>query len=309
MSRGRARWAAIVDKHPLTFYMLLSYARLAALDPAAAKKTLEDAAAKDKQGTFPSRVHATFDSPSFIRGARLLEVGENDAARREMIQAGAIAEGADPEVTWTVGALYNQAGLPELGHAFARGKLNDHLPHYPEGKWRVPWEVAYPRAFETIVTKACGAYSCPTTLAWGIMREESSFVADVKSHANAIGLMQLIEPTARWMASGTPYAADEASLKKPEVSVELGVKLLAQLRAKHGHPALAIGAYNGGSGAIDRWMKSRVTDDLDVFVEGIPWDETRNYVKRVLSSQATYAYLYDPTALDEVLRLPLRFPR
>lgn len=306
---ARARWTAIVEKHPLTFYMLLAHARLAALDPAAAKKTLDDRTAKDKEGTFPTRIHATFDSPAFIRGVRLLEVGEIDAARREMMLAGAVAEGADPEVTWTVGALYNQAGAPELGHAFARGKLNDHLPHYPEGKWRVPWEVAYPRAFELVVTKACGVYSCPTTLAWGIMREESSFVADVKSHANAIGLMQLIEPTARWMAAGTPYTADEASLKRPEVSVEFGVKLLAQLRARHGHPALAIAAYNGGGGAVDRWMKSRTTDDLDVFVESIPFDETRNYVKRVLSSQAAYAYLYDPTALKEVLNLPLRFAR
>lgn len=306
---ARTRWASIVEKHPLTFYMLLSHARLAALDSAGAKKVLDDAVAKDKQGTFPTRVHAVFDSPAFIRGARLLEVGEVDGARKEMTLAGAVAEDADPEVTWTVGALYNQAGYPELGHAFARGKLSDHLPHYPEGQWRLRWETAYPRAFEPIVVKTCGAYSCPTTLAWGIMREESSFVADVKSHANAVGLMQLIEPTAKWMAAGTPYGADEASLKRPEVSVELGVKLLSHLRSRHGHPALAIAAYNGGGGAVDRWMKSRTTDDLDVFVESIPWDETRNYVKRVLSSQATYAYLYDPTALDEVLRLPLRFAR
>jgi soluble lytic murein transglycosylase len=306
---ARTRWISIVEKHPLTFYMLLAHARLAALDPAAAKKVLDDAAAKDRQGTFPTRVHAVFDSPGFIRGARLLEVGEIEAARREMTLAGAVSEGADPEITWTVGALYNQAGYPELGHAFARGKLSDHLPHYPEGQWRTRWEVAYPRAFEPIVIKACGTYSCPTTLAWGIMREESSFIADVKSHANAIGLMQLIEPTARGVAIGTQYGADEASLKRPEVSVEFGVKLLSMLRSRHGHPALAIAAYNGGGGAVNRWMKSRTTDELDVFVESIPYDETRNYVKRVLSSQAAYAYLYDPSALDEVLRLPIRLAR
>lgn len=306
---ARTRWVAIVEKHPLTFYMLLAYARLHALDPAAAKKVLDDAVAKDKQGTFPTRVHAVFDAPAFVRGARLLEVGEVDAAKKEMALAGAVSENADPEVTWTVGVLYNQAGYYDLGHAFSRGKLSDHLPHYPEGQWRTRWEVAYPRAFEPLVIKACGAYSCPTTLAWGIMREESSFIADVKSHANAYGLMQLIEPTARGLTGGTPYAADEASLKRPEVSIEFGVKLLSMLRSRHGHPALAIAAYNGGGGAVDRWMKSRTTDDLDVFVESIPYDETRNYVKRVLSSQAAYAYLYDPNALHEVFELPLRFAR
>lgn len=306
---ARTRWAKIVDTHPLTFYMLLSYGRLAQLDAASAKKTLDEAIARDKEGTFPSRAHPEYDAPAFVRGVRLLEVGEIDAAKREMALANAVGEGADPEVTWTVGALYNQAGVPELGHAFARGKLSDHLPHYPEGKWRVPWEVAYPRAFEPLVVRSCGTHGCPTTLAWAIMREESSFVADVKSHANAIGLMQLIEPTAKWMAAGTPFTPDEASLKRPEVSVELGVKLLAQLRAKHGHPALAIGAYNGGSGAVDRWMRARASDDLDLFVELVPWDETRNYIKRVLSTQAAYAYLYDPTALKEPLGLPLRLAR
>ena len=59
-----------------------------------------------------------------------------------MALAGAVSENADPEVTWTVGVLYNQAGYYDLGHAFSRGKLSDHLPHYPEGQWRTGWEVA-----------------------------------------------------------------------------------------------------------------------------------------------------------------------
>jgi soluble lytic murein transglycosylase len=215
----------------------------------------------------------------------------------------------DSEVVWAVGALYNQAGLPELGHAFARGKLTDFLAHYPEGKWRTPWQVAYPRAFEAIVVKACSENAIPTSLAWGIMREESSFVADVRSHSNAVGLMQLIAPTAKWVSAGTSIPSDDASLKRPDVSVELGTRLLSKLRTTHGHPALAIGAYNGGGGAVERWVSARTTDELDIFVEQIPYDETRNYIKRVLSSQAAYAYLYDPTSLKEPLGLPLRLGR
>ena len=56
-------------------------------------------------------------------------------------------------------------------------------------------------------------------------------------------------------------------------------------------------------------MSARTTDELDLFVELVPYDETRNYIKRVLSSQAAYAYLYDPTALKEPLGLPLRLGR
>ena len=306
---ARTRLVRIVERYPLAFYMLLAQARLAGLDPGLAARTLKDASQHDVDGAFPSKVHPILESAAIHRAMRLLEVGEVDAARREVTASGALADGVDSEVVWAIGALYNQAGLPELGHAFARGKLTDFLAHYPEGKWRIPWQVAYPRAFEAIVVKACSENAIPTPLAWGIMREESSFVADVRSHANAVGLMQLIAPTAKWMAAGTSIPSDDASLKRPEVSVELGTRLLSKLRATHGHPALAIGAYNGGGGAVERWVSARTTDELDLFVEQIPYDETRNYIKRVLSSQAAYAYLYDPTALKEPLGLPLRLGR
>lgn len=306
---ARSRLVRLVERYPLAFYMLLAQARLASDDPALAARTLKNAAQRDADGAFPSKVHPILDSAAMKRAIRLLEVGDVDAARREITASGALGDGVDSEVVWAVGALYNQAGLPELGHAFSRGKLTDFLAHYPEGKWRTPWQVAYPRAFEGIVVKACSQASLPTPLAWAIMREESSFVADVRSHANAYGLMQLIPPTAKWVAAGTGLPSDEASLKRPEVSVELGTRLLAKLRVTHGHPALAIGAYNGGGGAVERWVTARATDDLDLFVELVPYDETRNYIKRVLSSQAAYAYLYDPTALKEPLGLPLRLGR
>lgn len=303
---ARSRLVRIVERHPLAFYMLVSHARLAVEDSALAARTVKDAAQKDADGAFPSKAHAVLESPAVARAVRLLEVGEVEAARHEISAAGALADGVDPEVVWWVGALYNQAGLPELGHAFSRGRVSDHLAHYPEGKWRVPWEVAYPRAFEALVVKCCAENTLPTPLTWGIMREESSFVADVRSHSNAIGLMQLIVPTAKWVAAGTGLPADETSLKRPEVSVDLGTRLLSKLRATHKHPALAIGAYNGGGGAVERWVSRRTTDELDLFVELVPYDETRNYIKRVLSSQAAYAYLYDPSALKEPLELPLR---
>jgi soluble lytic murein transglycosylase len=303
---ARSRFVRIVERYPLAFYMLLAQARLAAEDPSLAARTLKEAAQRDADGAFPSKVHPLLESAALVRAMRLLEVGDVDAARHEVTASGALDEGVDPEVVWAIGALYNQAGLPELGHSFSRSKLTDHLAHYPEGKWRTPWQIAYPRAYEPFVVKACAENALPTSLAWAIMREESSFVADVRSHANAIGLMQLIPPTAKWVAAGTSVPWDDASLKRPEVSIDLGTRLLAKLRSTHVHPALAIGAYNGGGGAVARWVAGRTTDELDLFIELVPYDETRNYIKRVLSSQGAYAYLYDPTALKEPLGLPLR---
>jgi soluble lytic murein transglycosylase len=155
------------------------------------------------------------------------------------------------------------------------------------------------------VTKESADNGIPLSLTWAIMREESSFFPEARSSANALGLMQLIPPTARWMAKGTPHASDEAALKKPEVSIALGTRLLAKLRASFSaNEALAIAAYNGGGGAVGRWIAARPQEDFDLFVEEIPFEETRGYLKRVIASEAAYAFLYEPSALPRVLAIP-----
>jgi len=91
---------------------------------------------------------------------------------------------------------------------------------------------------------------------------------------------------------------------RPDVSIALGTRLLSQLRKSYpNRPELAVAAYNGGAVAVRRWLTERRTDDVDLFIERIPFDETRNYVKRVLASQAAYAYLYAPKSLDELITM------
>jgi soluble lytic murein transglycosylase len=166
------------------------------------------------------------------------------------------------------------------------------------------WEVAFPRAFEPLVVRETAASGIPRALAWAIMREESDFYPEAKSSSNAYGLMQLIVPTARGLTSGTPYAATEDGLKRPDASIALGARLLGGLRGSMPTGALAIAAYNGGAGAVSRWVAARGTEDFDLWVEDIPWEETRGYVKRVLASEAAYAFLYDRGTLHEVLSIP-----
>ena len=67
---------------------------------------------------------------------------------------------------------------------------------------------------------------------------------------------------------------------------------------------MAVSAYNAGPGAPVRWIASRESDDFDLWVEQIPYEETRRYTKRVLASYAAYAFLYDRTNLDAALRMP-----
>lgn len=309
---AKARYRAVLEEHPLAYYMLLSYRRLEALEAGAGKRAIAEARARAATAEVGTRGQDVLSLPSAIRGVRLLEVGEVDGARKELGAALRDVTGDGPDAgqaAWIVGGLYTAAGHPELGHAFARGPQPPELfGFWPEGRWRAGWEAAYPRAFAPLVDQACAAERVDRSLAWAIMREESSFYPEVKSSANAFGLMQLIVPTASWVAAGTPHGHDEASLKTPEVSIALGVKLLGKLEAKHGHRALAIGAYNSGSGAVDRWLRARGSEELDVFVEHIPYEETRNYVKRVLASQAAYAFLDGDAAFDRFLGLSLGLP-
>jgi soluble lytic murein transglycosylase len=285
--------------------MLLAYARLRALDDALARATLEAAVAREPAGPLVTQDHPELGSPTFDRFVSLLEVGEVDAARREASAGGLSADGADPAILWTIAWLFDRAGAPDLGHSFARGRLAEFRGHWPAGRWKTAWEVAFPRAFDGVVTRESGGVRIPPALTWAIMREESAFNPEAKSVANAIGLMQLMAGTARLVAHDANLPFDEPSLHRPEVSIALGARLLSELRVTFpSHPAFAIAAYNGGSNAVRRWLQQHGSDDFDVFVEHIPFDETRNYVKRVLGSEAAYAYLYAPAALDEILAMP-----
>jgi soluble lytic murein transglycosylase len=304
-SDAKSRYTALVVEQPLTYYMLLAYARLSVFDVDLARGARDAAMAREQAGPFLTRDHPEFASQAFDRFVRLLEVGEIDAARREAAAGGLVAESVDPEVLWTIAWLYDRAGAPDLGHAFARGRLLDFRSHWPSGRWRLAWEAAFPRAWESIVASESESSRVPAPLTWAIMREESAFNPDAHSLANAIGLMQLLGGTARQVARGTPLPWDDDSLRRPPVAIALGTRLLASLRVSFpGRPGLAIAAYNGGSGSVRRWLADRGTEDFDVFVERIPFDETRAYVKRVLASEAAYAYLYAPEVLDEVFALP-----
>jgi soluble lytic murein transglycosylase len=306
-SDARARYASIVAEHPLSYYMLEAYGRLRATGDATARSAIDGAVSREDKGPFLTTPHPELASLAFERFKGLLEVGELDAARREATEGKLVADGVDPEVLWSIGWLYDRAGIPEWGHALARSRLLDFRAHWPAGRWRVAWQVAFPQAWGDLVSSESSTAGIPAPLTWAIMREESAFNPDARSAANAIGLMQLMSGTAGQLAHGTPLVVDDTSLRRPDVSIPLGARLLASLRASFSaNPALAIAAYNSGSGAVRRWLGERGGDDFDVFVERIPFEETRNYLKHVLSSEAAYAYLYAPKTLDELLALPQR---
>jgi soluble lytic murein transglycosylase len=309
---AKKRYADVVTGVPLGYYAWLARARLGALDRDLADKTLRDAEDRDEKDVGPLLAdgvppeHAKARADALLLARRFLAVGEVDLAKRALWQAGGETPLAEKV---QIARMFDDAQKWDDGIAFSRGKTSDFYAHYPKGKWRDAWEAAYPRAFEDEVVTASGTNGIPAMLTWAIMREESSFMPEVKSSANAYGLMQLIVPTAKLVAQGTTLGSDEASLKRADVSIALGTKLLAQLRSSLSHPLFAIAAYNGGAGAVKKWLADNPTKDIDLFVEEIPWDETRNYVKRVTMSELVYGYLYDRKAFGDIEATPLVIQR
>jgi soluble lytic murein transglycosylase len=305
-ARALDRFAAVIVDSPLSYYMSLAHARLAELDPRRAEEALKQATSRvDAPPTVPD--HPSLHAAGFVRGLELLRQGDTEGARVEFTTAGMLGPGAPPGLQWAVASLYGQAGALVLAHTIPRGKLFDWLEHYPVGAWRGPWEIAYPRPYLATVTAEAKKSGIPAALAYAIMREESSFDPTAVSGAPAYGLMQFTLDTGKHIGKKLGLSINDAALKTPAVSIALGCRYLADLRERYPTcPALAIPSYNAGPGKIRRWVSQRPIEDLDLFVERIPYDETRDYTKRVLKSYAAYLFLYENDQLAEALRLPAR---
>jgi soluble lytic murein transglycosylase len=127
--------------------------------------------------------------------------------------------------------------------------------------------------------------------AWvfGLTRQESRFASDVISNAGAIGLMQLMAPTARWIAQQT-HRSDYriAQLQQPEINAQFGTYYLRHVLDRlDGLAVLATAAYNAGPGRAQSWRAAAPLEGA-IYVETIPFNETRDYVKKVMANAMFY---------------------
>ncbi|APR85865.1 Soluble lytic murein transglycosylase precursor [Minicystis rosea] len=319
VDQAKSILATVIRDYPLSYYMALAYARLVDRDRAMADRVLAESVARDAAepvGSFPVARGPWLDEPGFARARELLRQGDGKLARAELDRLGLGARTAPREVQYTAAFLYARAEDHKNAHGIFRAStitpkplatdLLDWLDHYPAGRWRTAWEVAYPRPWASIVGPASRRQNVPEALAYAIMREESAFDPRVVSGAKAYGLMQLIVPTAKKMGESLGLSPDEESLKQPGVNVPIGCHYLSVLRGQFpDNPLLAIPGYNAGGGAPKKWINERGGDDFDVWVERIPYEETRNYTKRVIGTMAAYEMLYTRDQPSEALRAPL----
>jgi soluble lytic murein transglycosylase len=161
------------------------------------------------------------------------------------------------------------------------------------------YELLYPRPFDREVRAAARATGLPESLVYAVIRQESLFRVDARSSADALGLMQLMPETARRTAAGAGLAAPSRNdLLQPAINVKLGSTFLRGLLVRaDGQWPIAIAGYNAGPGAARRWLPPGPME-ADVWVENIPFNETRNYVQRVHWHSLVFAWLADGEAQD-----------
>ncbi|MEB2325149.1 MAG: transglycosylase SLT domain-containing protein [Sorangiineae bacterium] len=302
--RGTTELAALVRELPLSYYMLQAWSRLLELEPDLARRVRAEAIASSTDEPFRFEYRPEFDTPGFQRAMELLRQSDLEAAKAEIDALGVAKRGADPALLWGLALLYSRAGSAELSHHVTRGLLSDWPQRWPAGDWVKAWQLAYPRPYHAVVEGEAKKNGVSEALIYAIMREESAFDPRAESPAEAYGLMQLVVPTAKLYAKGLPVSP--SALKTPVISITLGARALAKLAGTfENNPLLAIPAYNAGPGRPRRWARGRPNAEFDVWVELIPFRETRRYTKRVLSSRAAYTMLYDPDHAEAALELPL----
>jgi soluble lytic murein transglycosylase len=310
---AQAAYEEAIRQYPLSYYALLSFRRLDQLDGGRAaqlQRELATAPAAVSGWSFTPR--PVFREAGFLRALELMRLRLGAEAQRELAFLGVkapVRQGAPPpaskdaeELAWVSALLLDRSGQWAQSHSIARNHLAGFKLEYPRGPSRLRWEIAYPHAFPNEVTASAREAGIPGSLLWAIAREESAFNPTIVSHAQAVGLTQLLVKTAQRFAPKGVRVTRER-LFDPAFNAQLGAQFLAFLwKLWAGNPGLVVASYNAGEAAVGKWLKDRGQWSVDEFIEGIPYDETRGYTKRVLASYFVYSWLDG----GKVPELPLR---
>lgn len=167
-------------------------------------------------------------------------------------------------------------------------------------------ELRFPQPFDNLVLANANKFSLRPEYVYGVMRQESAFNSAARSHAGASGLMQLMPATAKQVAQSLRKSApSRAALLQPKVNVELGSKYLRLMLDEYGNQqVLATAAYNAGPHRVKRWLPDNKNMPADIWVDTIPFNETRKYVRRVMA----YSTVYEWKMAQKTTRLQTRMP-
>jgi soluble lytic murein transglycosylase len=210
--------------------------------------------------------------------------------------------GESPTIEATTAWVYRQQGTSESGlrqFTLYRGAINGMKRAYPQfmaaGGEQLPPDllrVIFPMAYWDVIRKYAQEARVDPYLAAALIAQESTFVPDIRSTANAVGLTQLLPSTARQYARTLKLRYSSRLLVNPDANVRIGMSYLADKIREFGELHLALASYNAGERPVHRWVSERPGLDRDEFIDDIPYPQTQNYVKKILGMAEDYRRLY-----------------
>ena len=214
--------------------------------------------------------------PAFVRAHELLLTGYLTDARREWTSA---TTGNTPTQLTVAAQLAAHWGWPDrVISTLGRTQEDDDLV------------LRFPVPYRDQVTAQAAAFGISPAVVYAVIRQESVFMADARSSVGALGLMQLMPATATQVARKLHVSFSGSSdLTSASGNIRLGSAFLAELIHHQKSVALAAAAYNAGPGRVNQWRPAHRMA-ADVWVESIPFDETRHYVRNVLTYAAIYGW-------------------
>jgi soluble lytic murein transglycosylase len=284
---AEAALGALASEQPATYYGALAAARLGRVVPDATPNVVAPPPA-----VFP----AELAGPHAERARALAELRLLGLARRELDAL------PDDAPRLLVAQAYSAVSAPGAALLSARGAATD-----ADDALR---RFLYPLGFWPIVEREAAARGLDPLLVVALIRQESLFVPDAVSPADAHGLMQLLPRTARDVAPAAGVSsADTRALHTVATNVRLGTTLLRRLLDQYGgSSAKALAAYNAGEDAVAKWERRYGPRPDDEFTELISYRETRDYVKLVLQNLQIYRQLYVPSAVATSRGSPPKAP-
>jgi soluble lytic murein transglycosylase len=200
-----------------------------------------------------------------------------------------------PGVQFMLADVYVRGGEPFKANGVLQRRFRQVIRHGGEGVPQRFFEILYPLAYwDTIKAEAERRGHDPYLIA-SIIRQESGFEPTTVSNAGAVGLMQIMPAeAARIATAGGLNEVTRDDLFIPQTNIAVGAAEFTQkLAAMSNNTTLAIAAYNAGQGPVSDWMQRTPIDDIDVFIESIPYAETRLYVKTVTRNRNEYLRIYE----------------
>jgi soluble lytic murein transglycosylase-like protein len=236
---------------------------------------------------------AKLDEPRFATVRELLEIDLPRSAAREM-KVLAAKYAANPGVQFMLADVYVRGGEPFKANGVLQRQFRTFVRH---GGANIPprfWQILFPLPYwDAIQTEATRRGLDPYLVA-SIIRQESGFEPTTVSNAGAVGLMQIMpEEASRIAGAANLGEVTRDDLFDPATNIAIGAAEYSQkLAAMNGNHTLAIASYNAGEKAVGSWVARTPPEDRDLFVESIPFAETRLYVKTVTRNQNEYKRIY-----------------